>query len=47
MERPLNDVIDSIGKSANVERLPQRDREVLAGDLRRLKEFQDQHNHRR
>lgn len=42
----LNDVIDSIGKSANDERLPPRDRDVLADDLRRLKEFQDQHNHR-
>jgi len=41
----LNDVIDSIGKSSNDERLPRRDRDVLADDLRRLKEFQDQHNH--
>ena len=40
----LNDVIDSISKSSNDERLPQRDRDVLADDLRRLKEFQDQHN---
>jgi hypothetical protein len=40
----LNDVIDSIGKSANDERLAQRDRDVLTDDLRRLKEFQDQHN---
>src|SRR5215469_843423 len=43
----LNDVIDSIRKSANDERLQQRDRDVLADDLRRLKEFQDQHNHPR
>ena len=43
----LNDVIDSIRKSANDERLPQLDRDVLADDLRRLKEFQDQHNHAR
>ncbi|HKE20891.1 MAG TPA: hypothetical protein VKB88_00795 [Bryobacteraceae bacterium] len=43
----LNDVIDSIGKSANDERLPPRDRDVLADDLRRLKEFQDHHNHPR
>ena len=41
----LNDVIDSIGKSSNDERLPRRDRDVLTDDLRRLKEFQDQHNH--
>ena len=43
----LNDVIDSIGKSANDDRLPPRDRDVLADDLRRLKEFQDQHTHPR
>jgi hypothetical protein len=42
----LNDVIDSIGKSADDERLAPRDRGVLADDVRRLKEFQDQHNHR-
>jgi hypothetical protein len=38
-------VIDSIRKSLNGERLAQRDRAVLADDLVRLKEFQDQHNH--
>jgi hypothetical protein len=43
----LNDVIDSIRKSSNDERLALRDRGVLADDLTRLKEFQDQHNHRR
>jgi hypothetical protein len=43
----LNDVIDSIRKSSNDDRLAQRDRTVLADDLARLKEFQDQHNHRR
>jgi hypothetical protein len=42
----LNDVIDSIRKSSDDQRLPPRDRDVLADDLRRLKEFQDQHNHR-
>ena len=42
----LNDVIDSIRKSSNDERLAERDRGVLADDLVRLKEFQDQHNHR-
>jgi hypothetical protein len=42
----LNDVIDSIRKSSNDDRLAQRDREVLADDLVRLKEFQDQHNRR-
>ena len=43
----LNDVIDSIQKSANDDRLAPRDRDVMADDLRRLKEFQDQHNRRR
>ncbi|HUA17639.1 MAG TPA: hypothetical protein VMB25_02775 [Bryobacteraceae bacterium] len=43
----LNDVIDSIQKSSNDNRLPPRDRGVLADDLNRLKEFQDQHNHKR
>jgi hypothetical protein len=42
----LNDVIDSIRKSSNDQRLAERDRAVLADDLVRLKEFQDQHNHR-
>ncbi len=41
----LNDVIDSIAKSSNDTRLQARDRDVLADDLRRLKAFQDQHNH--
>jgi hypothetical protein len=43
----LNDVIDSIRKSSNDDRLAQRDRAVLADDVIRLKEFQDQHNRRR
>ena len=42
----LNDVIDSIQKSANDTRIPPRDRAVLSDDLNRLKEFQDQHNHK-
>ena len=42
----LNDVIDSIRKSSNDDRLAQRDRTVLADDVIRLKEFQDQHNRR-
>jgi len=40
----LNDTIDSIRKSSNDERLAPRDRDVLADDVRRLKEFQDQHH---
>ena len=43
----LNDVIDSIRKSSNDDRLEQRDRAVLADDVVRLKEFQDQHNRRK
>jgi hypothetical protein len=43
----LNDVIDSIRKSSDDARLPARDRDILADDLHRLKEFQDAHNHRR
>ena len=42
----LNDVIDSVRKSSNDERLAERDRAVLADKLVRLKEFQDQHNRR-
>lgn len=41
----LNDVIDSLRKSSNDERLSQRDREVLADDLIRLKDYQNNHNH--
>jgi hypothetical protein len=41
----LNDVIDSISKSSNDDRLPARDRGILADDLRRLKDFQNLHNH--
>ena len=43
----LNDVIDSVRKSANDDRLAQRDRAVLADDVVRLKQFQDQHNQHR
>ncbi len=42
----LNDVIDSLRKSSNDDRLAPRDRQVLADDLIRLKEFQDRHNRR-
>ena len=41
----LNDVIDSIRKSSNDDRLAPKDRNVLADDVGRLKEFQDSHNH--
>jgi hypothetical protein len=40
----VNDVIDSLRKSANDDRLAQRDRAVLADDVNRVKDFQDHHN---
>ena len=41
----LNDVIDSMRKSANDQRLQPRDRDVIADDLIRLKDYQDHHDH--
>lgn len=41
----LNDVIDSIRKSSNDQRLAPRDREVLSDDLNRLKDYQNNHDH--
>jgi uncharacterized coiled-coil DUF342 family protein len=41
----LNDVIDSIKKSADDQRLAPRDRAVLADDLNRLHDYQQNHNH--
>jgi hypothetical protein len=41
----LNDVIDSLNKSANDERLSPRDREVLSDDVNRLHDYQRNHNH--
>ena len=41
----LNDVIDSLRKSSNDERLPPRDRDVLGDDVTRLKDYQDHHDH--
>jgi hypothetical protein len=41
----LNDVIDSIKKSANDERLAPRDRAVLSDDLAKLHDYQVNHNH--
>ena len=40
----LNDSIDSIRKSSDDQRLSPRDRQVLADDLVRLKDYQDHHN---
>lgn len=41
----LNDVIDSISKSSNDERLAPRDRAILSDDVSRLKDYQVNHNH--
>ncbi len=41
----LNDVIDSLRKSANDERLGPRDREVIGDDVARLHDYQRNHNH--
>lgn len=41
----LNDVIDSLRKSSNDDRLAPRDREVIADDVIRLKDYQNNHNH--
>jgi len=41
----LNDVIDSLKKSANDQRLAPRDRAVLEDDLNRLHDYQQNHNH--
>jgi hypothetical protein len=41
----LNDVIDSLKKSADDQRLAPRDRAVLNDDLNRLHDYQANHNH--
>jgi hypothetical protein len=41
----LNDVIDSLQKSSNDDRLAPQDRQILADDLIRLKDYQKNHNH--
>ena len=41
----LNDVIDSLRKSSNDERLAPRDRTIIAEDLNRLEDYQRNHNH--
>jgi hypothetical protein len=41
----LNDVIDSLRKSANDDRLGPRDRAVISDDVARLHDYQRNHNH--
>jgi hypothetical protein len=40
----VNDVIDSLRKSANDDRLGPRDRQILAEDAERIHDFQANHN---
>jgi hypothetical protein len=42
----VNDVIDSLRKSADDQRLSERDRAVLSDDVSRLQDLQKQHNER-
>lgn len=44
-EHELNDVIDSVTKSANDNRLAPRDRAVLNDDLARLQDYREHHEH--
>ena len=44
-EGELNDVIDSIRKSANDDRLSSGDRDVLTDDLNRLQDYRANHEH--
>lgn len=44
-EGELNDVIDSITKSANDERLSPQDRNVLHDDEHRLRDYREHHEH--
>jgi len=41
----LNDVIDSLRKSSNDDRLSTSDKEIMADDLVRLKDYQNNHDH--
>ena len=43
-ERELNDVIDSLVKSSNDERLSPQDRSMLADDLNRLRDYRAHHD---
>ena len=42
-EHELSDVIDSMKKSANDDRLSPRDRDVLGDDLNRLRDYREHH----
>ena len=44
-DHELSDVIDSVRKSANDQRLSPRDRDVLSDDLNRLMDYREHHDH--
>ncbi len=44
-EHELDDVIDSLKKSANDDRLASRDRDVIFDDMNRLKDYREHHEH--
>jgi hypothetical protein len=44
-EHELSDVIDSLKKSANDDRLSSRDRDVLNDDMNRLRDYREHHEH--
>jgi len=44
-EHELDDVIDSMKKSANDDRLSSRDRDVLFDDMNRLRDYREHHEH--
>jgi len=43
----IDNVIEHLAKSSRDERLSRRDRDVLADDTERLRDFRRRHNHRR
>ncbi len=44
-DRELSDVIDSLRKSVNDDRLSAQDKDVLNDDLNRMREFREHHEH--
>lgn len=44
-EHELNDVIDSLVKSSNDQRLAPRDRDVLGDDVSKLRDYREHHDH--
>ena len=44
-EHRLNDVIDSMTKSADDKRLTPKDRDILSDDVNRLRDYREHHEH--